>query len=92
MAECWDPHKNRTNQRVHRISFENAKEVFQDPDLRYEYDDRDYGEDRWKAIGRVRATIIAVVYTERDCGEWLISARKADPDEERRYYSREPWP
>lgn len=88
MADCWDPRKNRANQRIHCISFEDARKVFDDPHLLYEYDDRDYGEERWKGIGRVRSTIILVVFTDRACGEWLISARKADPDEERRCFSR----
>ena len=95
MTTCWDPEKNRRNQARppvgHGIRFEDAKDVFQDPLLLVEYDDRDYGEDRGKAIGRIRMTIFVVVYTERHCGEWLISARKAEPDEERRYFSGEAW-
>lgn len=88
MADCWDPQKNRINQRVHRIRFEDAQAVFDDPLALYEYDDREYGEDRWKVIGNVSGTIMLVVFTERACGEWLISARKADPDEEWRYFTR----
>ncbi len=46
MADCWDPQKNRINQRVHRVRFEDAQAVFDDPQALNEYDDRDYGEDR----------------------------------------------
>lgn len=55
MADCWDPQKNRINQRVHRICFEDAQKVFDDAQALYEYDDRDYGEDRWKVKGAIFA-------------------------------------
>ena len=89
MADCWDPRKNQENQRNHHISFEDAREVFKDPNLFEVIDDRDYDEERWRAIGRVGEMILVVIYSERACGEWLISARKAEPYEEEGYFTRE---
>jgi len=43
----WDPAKNLMNQRKHGIRFESAQMIFQDPDRIDEYDDREYGEERW---------------------------------------------
>ena len=51
-------------------------------------DDRDYGEERWVAIGTMGKIVALVVYTERNSGIRLISARKADPDDTADYYAR----
>ena len=54
------------------------------PDLREEF-----GEERWIALGWLRATIAVVVYVER-CGHTIriISARKAARHEARHYAQR----
>lgn len=87
MNIIWDAAKNRENQKKHGISFEDAKAVFQDPDRIEVLDDRDYGEERWVAIGTIGKIVALVVYTERNGGIRLISARKADPDDEADYYA-----
>jgi uncharacterized DUF497 family protein len=85
----WDAAKAEVNRRKHGVSFELAARVFLDVNRIEQYDDRaDYGEDRWLTIGTVRAVILAVVYTVRDEeGEVirLISARRANAEEERAY-------
>ena len=88
MNVTWDPAKNRENQRKHGISFDDAQAVFQDPDRIEVLDDRDYGEDRWVAIGTMGKIVALVVYTERSSGIRLISARKAVPDDTADYYAR----
>jgi uncharacterized protein len=88
MNITWDPAKNRENQRKHGISFDDAKVVFQDPDRIEVLDDRDYGEERWVAIGTMGKIVALVVYTERNSGIRLISARKADADDTANYYAR----
>ena len=88
MNITWDPAKNRENQRKHGISFDDAKAVFQDPDRIEVLDDRDYGEERWVAIGTLGKIVALVIYTERNSGIRLISARKADPDDTADYYAR----
>jgi putative transcriptional regulator len=79
----WDPRKNLQNYRKHGIKFEDACGIFDDPNLTQETDDRDYGEDRWIAIGRMDLEILVVVYTERNGKERILSARKAKRREER---------
>jgi uncharacterized protein len=88
MNITWDPAKNRENQRKHGISFDDAKAIFQDPDRIEVLDDRDYGEERWVAIGTMGKIVALVVYTERNSGIRLISARKTDPDDTADYYAR----
>ena len=83
----WDENKNKANQRKHRISFEEAAEIFRYP--MYEMVDirADYGEARYIAIGRNnQMVILVVVYTERGSRTRMISARRANKEEKRLYY------
>ena len=84
----WDPQKEIINWRKHRIRFADACCVFNDPNLETWEDTGDYDEFRWIALGRVGLIIMYVVYTERHGAERIISARKAAPHEEQRYYGR----
>lgn len=83
----WDEEKNSANQRKHQISFEEAAEDFSYPihetvDTRFEY-----GEERLIGIGRnSQMLILTVVYTERESRIRIISARRANKQEEQLYY------
>lgn len=83
----WDPAKNWSNFRKHGINFEQIKPVFEDPARIDEYDDREYGEDRWIVIGMVDSTVVHVVYTIRNGDVRLITARRASTHEQARYFS-----
>lgn len=82
----WDDVKAATNLVKHGISFPTASEVFLDP-ARTEIavGPADYGEARWIAFGRVRDTLLAVVFTSRGTARRIISARRASREERRRY-------
>lgn len=83
----WDEEKNKINKRKHNISFETAQKVFADKN-RIEWLDEKHSddEDRYITIGRVNE-ILFVVYTERGSITRLISARRADKSERRKYYA-----
>lgn len=85
----WDEEKNIINQQKHRISFETAAHVFDDPEyiemFDFEHSDK---EDRFIAIGRV-GDILFVVFTERKENIRLISARLATNAERRLYYDQD---
>ena len=93
----WDEAKNLTNQRKHGISFETAARVFADPLTFYMQDRIEDGEERWQAVGIVEGYLLLVVAhtvqeeaAERSSLEFveiirIISARKADRSERRRY-------
>ena len=96
----WDGEKNRLNQKKHGISFEVAALVFEDENCLVRLDHPDNtGEQRWHAIGAVspRAGTAAVlfvvhVYREEIDGKEItriISARRADKNEVRRYQEQE---
>jgi uncharacterized DUF497 family protein len=46
----------------------------------------DYGEDRFLATGMIEGRLVTVVFTERGEKIRIISARKANTDERRKYY------
>jgi len=85
----WDIKKAQANQRKHGVCFEDAAQVFLDPNRMETFDGREaYGEDRWKTVGVVSVALLAVVYTVRNKdGDTirLISARKADAYERTQY-------
>jgi uncharacterized protein len=88
----WDAGKAAENRRKHGILFEDAERVFYDPRRIEVFDGReDYGEDRFATIGLSASLLLYVVYTVRH-GETLrlISARKANANERRRYSEANP--
>ena len=83
----WDEEKNSTNIQKHGISFDNAKMVFFDP-KRIEVFDwrRSVTEERWKIIGISGFVPLIVSCTEKNNIIRIISARKANKNEEREYF------
>lgn len=86
----WDENKDRINKKKHGISFEVAVRVFLD-DMRIEKIDFAHStvdEERINIIGRVENMIILfVVTTERSGKIRIISARRAEKNEEEEYYA-----
>ncbi len=85
----WDERKNLSNKKKHGVSFEIAVRVFLD-EKRIEKLDIAHStidEERFNIIGKVSNTLILfVVSTDRNGKTRLISARKAEPEEEDEYY------
>jgi len=83
----WDENKNRQNLTKHKISFEEAIEIFNGI-VFTKIDDRyDYGEVREISIGAIQGVvIITVAHTERNGKIRIISARKATVKERKDYY------
>ena len=86
----WDEAKNRRNLTKHRLSFDMAIEVFDDPKILSLPDREVEGEERWHSVGLIRGTVVVLVaHAYRDEGDEevvrIISARKATPTERRRY-------
>ena len=85
----WDEEKNTINKQKHKISFETAAHVFEDPEYIEMYDfEHSIEEDRYIAIGKV-GDILFVVFTERKESIRLISARLATNAERRLYYDQD---
>jgi uncharacterized protein len=76
----WDPGKAKSNLAKHRVSFEEACEVFFDPFvITMEDDKHSANEDRQISIGIAsKRRVLFVVHTLRDGDTvWIIGARKA---------------
>jgi hypothetical protein len=83
----WDEAKSIANDAKHGVTFERARQVFNDAFAVGNYDDRaDYGEDRFTMIGMVEDTLLFVAYTERGDRVRIISARRATRHEQDEYY------
>ena len=85
----WNKRKNLSNQRKHGVSFEEAHTAFLDENARLIADpDNSEDEDRFILLGlsiRLRLLVVCHCYREDDRVIRLISARKADPSEQRDY-------
>jgi len=97
MRFVWDEAKNKINKQKHKLSFELAQKIFDDPgtltweDKRFE----DYEEERWISLGCINKIIVAVVVHtykgEEDEQEIIriISARKATKQEQKIYFKHQ---
>ena len=84
----WDPHKDADNRRKHRVSFDEARTVFEDPLGRIVDDPRHSERERRMILlgGSVRGRLLAVMFTERgDDRVRIISARRATRPEREDY-------
>ena len=80
----WDDVKAASNALKHDVTFEEAREVFDDQNGLFEFDE-DPDEERWKVTGRSAADILVVVHVERGTRIRIISARVATGREEADY-------
>ena len=82
----WDDTKHQSNLIKHRVDFNYAIFVFLDENCIETLDSRkDYGEIRYKVVGRIECGIFTVIYTPRDGCFRIISARGARRDEKEDY-------
>jgi len=81
----FDPAKDEWNIRVRGLSFSAAAD-FDFENALYAVDDRrDYGETRYVALGMLRDRLHVLCFVETDDGIRVISFRKANAREVRRY-------
>ncbi len=85
MEITFDPDKNAENIRTRGLSFELAAEFDFDTALYYPDNRRDYGEIRILALGQIEDRLHALVFTSTENGIRVISFRKANKREVKRY-------
>jgi uncharacterized protein len=90
MRYVWDEGKSRRNLAKHRVSFETATLVFEDPHSISRLDVIVDGEERWQTLGLAGGILVLLVaHTDyEEDGELvirIISARRATPRERRMY-------
>lgn len=82
----WDEEKSEATRANRGFGFEEVAGVFLDPARFIFPDDREeYGENRWIVFGEIEGRLFAVAYTLRGDVIRIISARKANRRERRRY-------
>ena len=84
----WHHEKAEQNRRKHGITFEMARDVFNDYFfVAWEDASQDQGEDRHVILGMVENRLLFVAFTQRGDRFRIISARLAEPFERRRYFN-----
>lgn len=91
----WDDEKAQANYEKHRVSFEEAKLVFADPNRVEDYDEAHstIDEQRYTVTGYSETDLLSVVFTIRgdevsDPVIRIIHARFASPRLEKYYYEQ----
>lgn len=88
----WDPDKAAANRRKHRVSFEEALSVWNDQHRLVEPDvihstEEEYRKQTLALSEKLR--LLLVIFTERNEAIRIISARRANQAETRRYAREE---
>ncbi len=86
----WDPRKARSNAKKHGVSFEEARSAFYDERAIVYFDpDHSHDENRFLLLGmsvRLSVLVVCHCYRESESVIRIISARKADGNEEQEYW------
>ena len=91
MNWTWDENKSHANRQKHKLGFDTAQLVFDDPFHASRPDPYPH-EERWRTMGMIANVIVIVIHTsprvDHATGETtgrIISARKATPRERTLY-------
>lgn len=84
----WDEAKSRQNLAKHGLSFQDAAAVFAGPCVTVEDTRRHYGERRFITLGLLSGRTVVIAHTPRGRRIRVISMRKANSREARRYRER----
>jgi uncharacterized protein len=86
----WDKRKEKVNIKKHGVSFDEARAVFYDENAIQFFDpDHAGNEDRFIVLGisfKLRVLVVCHCFRESETIIRIISARKADGDEENEYW------
>lgn len=85
MKISYDPRKSTRNVAERGLSFELAETFEWDSAVIWRDTRRDYGEERFIALGRIEQRVHSLVFTHRSETVHVISLRKANRREVRRY-------
>jgi uncharacterized protein len=81
----WDDAKRRNNIKRHGVDFVGCEALFDGPTVSWDDDRAAYGESRINLLGWLHGTVMHMTYTERGDEPYIISLRKAEKHEIRRY-------
>ena len=83
----WDENKNKSNRKKHSVWFEEAQQVFNDPNAILYFDkDHSTDEDRYILLGLSSTRLLVVIHVQVNSKTLrIISARKATKKEKVTY-------
>lgn len=88
----WDEKKSASNKKKHGVSFDEARTVFYDENAIQFFDpDHSLEEDRFILLGlsfKPQVLVVCHCFRESETIVRIISARKADKDEELAYWKQ----
>jgi uncharacterized protein len=84
----FDPAKREWTLEHRGLDFTDAEMVFAGPKFTVEDNGRDYGETRYLTFGRLEDRLVVIVWTLRGEARHVISTRKANEREQRKYGPR----
>lgn len=90
MSAPFDPRKDELNLARHGVSLSFGFEVLRGRLVEFEDERFEYGERRLVCFGEVDGRLFVCVYTVRSTGPRMISVRKANERERKRYGSPTP--
>lgn len=86
----WDNHKEKVNIQKHGVSFDEARSAFYDENAIQFFDpDHSDNEDRFILLGisfKLRVLVVCHCFRESETIVRIVSARKADSNEEVEYW------
>ncbi len=88
----WDVKKDRINAKKHNVTFDEAKTVFYDEQAIEFYDpEHSEDEDRFILLGnsfKLNTLVVCHCFREEETKVRIISARKADKQEQKAYWNK----
>jgi uncharacterized DUF497 family protein len=88
MRITYDPQKRSETLDRRGLDFEDAPQVFGNDFYEVVDDRRDYGEVRWQTARWLNDVMVMVVWTARGDARHIISLRKCNERERKRYLGR----
>ena len=88
MEITYDAEKRALTLEKRGLAFDDAVHVFAGPVFDLEDDRQDYGETRWLTFGLLNERMVVVVWTQRGNVRHVISMRKANERERKKYDGR----
>ena len=84
----WDDDKNAQNKADRQLDFKDAELVFDGPTFTFEDSRFDYGEPRFITFGLLAGRMVVIAHTPRNDKTRIISMRKGNAREQKKYSQR----
>lgn len=84
----FDEEKRRQTLEHRGLDFADAQELFEGPEFTSLDDREDYGEERFQTVGLLSERLVMVIWTPRGEARRIISMRKCNAREQRKFGRR----